>query len=251
WTFGGGAGGTYASLQDFNGALNEFLTNKYDTFEAWEAASGASASGSWATNNQVAGYLLRGDVTWHPTARLGFSVRGEYLGVLGIRAHFYGAGTTGDTLEYSLNGSLTLIPVQGGLTLEFPLGDSGLIVSGSLLAGRAFAAGHIGQHQTFRSASSSTSDDRSVAYDLRGSAPIASAEAGFLYRLSESSDIVIEVGRRWANVRPMIIQQNIDANGDGVLDIHKGNPYRNVGHTRTVAFDYSGLAFTLGVRLRI
>jgi hypothetical protein len=240
------------------GELKLIAGQARDEFIGGMAAFGETAHGTITTRALHGGAGFGCELGRFVSARTGVAVRVGTVSMTGESARFEGSGPFGENyLEtWAFDHSLTVIMV--GLWQEGGDPDR-LSWRGGVFIGPAYADSSFAMAGRYVDPLEPSTN---FSWDGRGrfTGNTLAGEVGgrAVLRVGEGWSVFAEAGYLAADVKEMRSRSDVDVDGNGTVDYHRGNillsgqtaPGARPSDRRPLAFDFSGLALRAGVTVR-
>ncbi len=250
WRIGAWIGRAYVDLgdveadrlQEGKALANEFMT------DWWGSGVGNGGSTTVKVDDVKAGATIGAEVGYLVNPTLGLGVKVGVLQPPDLTSEVTGTGDFNETLKYSETIETSLIPllfggwVEGGKPVGFHY-------RGSLFLGPSFGSGEAKLSHSFTDPTGFfPNESLSATVPLSGNAFAFEVGAGVGYGLSDTLSLFVDVLYLAANVKEMKATKDVDVNGDGVIDVKKGDADTDANN-KAIAYNFSGLNLKLGVRI--
>lgn len=208
---------------------------------------GGSASAEASEVESALGFGV--DVGKQLSDSTGFGIRLGYVKSPTLTAKASGRGAFGETFEESWNQDASIIPLMLGVWIG---GGSpqGVQFRGSLYGGVGFASAELTQSVSINVPWLPLSVDGSGKVPMSGHPLVLDIEGRGIYPVSPTVNIFVEVAYVLANVHEMVIEKDVDIDGDGTPDYEKGKHLERVNSSDPIEFNFSGMRIGGGIEFR-
>ncbi len=244
WTFGLWGGREAVGLADLSGLLATGVARERDR---WAATYGGGSRGAvapsdraWAGGWQIDRQVGRGIALG---LRAGCSVPRD------VRASFMARGAADETEAWNERWSITLAPLLAGISGRWEPA-AGLRLSSALWAGPVYAS--VTDRKDFSFSDPNTGDERTWSYvsSAAGAGGEVEAELQAGWAWSDGPEAWIGLGWRSARIGTLHRGRDADLDGDGMLDVLKGEPVRGATGGR-LGVGATGVLVRAGIRLAL